>query len=54
MRQGDGFTSPDFFTTSTNYTFANLTAGTYAFYFYSVCGEETSSGFIVTDDVIGN
>ena len=49
-----GFTSGYFPSTGASYTFSNLTVGgEYTFYFYSVCGEETSLPFIVIDDISG-
>ncbi len=44
-----GFTSSEFSTTSSDFTFTGLSAGTYDFYFYTVCGTEVS-GFIIVQD----
>jgi hypothetical protein len=52
VRQKDNYTSPDYFTTSTSYTFSNLQSGDYAFYFYTVCSDGTSGAFINWDDVV--
>ncbi len=37
-------------TTSSNYTYTGLSAGTYQFHFYTVCGGEASS--IIIDEVV--
>ncbi len=54
VRQRDSATSGDIDVSSTSYTFANMTAGTYEFYFKAKCGFTTSTAFIVIDDVAGN
>ena len=46
-----GYTSSEYATTSSQYTFTGLSAGEYSFYFYTVCGTEVS-GFIVVTDTI--
>ncbi len=51
VRQSDGYTSPDIFVSGTSYTFSDLTAGSYTFYFATDCDGEVSD-FIVTEDVI--
>ena len=51
VRQEDGYLSPEFTTSSLNFTFTNLLQGTYRFYFSSVCGEGVSQ-FIITEDLI--
>lgn len=43
--------SPTYNIGSTNFTASNLTDGTYAFYFATVCGEEVSE-FVIQDNVV--
>ncbi|MBK9014139.1 MAG: hypothetical protein IPM82_08615 [Saprospiraceae bacterium] len=53
VRKADGYTSPEYSTGSSNFTFSSLQAGDYIFYFGTDCGGETS-GFIGADDLIVN
>ncbi len=52
LRLSDSYQSPEWTTTATSYTFTNLTAGAYKFYFATDCGGEVSE-FIVIEDVSG-
>ncbi len=52
VRRSDGYTSQQWTTTNTSFTFPGLSAGAYSFYFASVCGGEVS-GYIVVDDLNG-
>jgi len=47
VRQGDLYTSPAYYTTSTSFTFSNLSAGDYTFYFEAGCSE--SQSIIIND-----
>lgn len=51
FRLSDGYTSPEINITNSNYTFSNLAAGNYKFYFRTNCGSETSTS-IVTEDLV--
>ena len=53
VREGDGYTSPEFLTTGNSYTFNSLINGQYTFYVAAVCGQEMSS-FIGIEDIIEN
>ncbi len=46
------YTSSTFKTSSSNYTFTALIAGTYDFYFQTDCGSEVSEWIIVEDQII--
>ena len=48
--QGE-YVSPESSTTSSSFTYTGLSAGTYSFYFYTVCGAEVS-GFVVLEDTL--
>ena len=50
-RREDSYTSSDFITANSAISFSSLTDGTYDFYFYTVCGSQTSS-FIVVEEII--
>ncbi|TAK30813.1 MAG: hypothetical protein EPO28_18630 [Saprospiraceae bacterium] len=52
-REEDDYTSSDVFPTNSEYTWSNLPGGSYTFYFITRCGSETSSSFIVIDDIAG-
>jgi hypothetical protein len=52
-RAEDGYTSSYHYTGATSIQFASLPAGTYAFYFYTVCEGETSPPTIVDDLLMG-
>ncbi len=49
VRVSDGYTSPEFQTSNSNFTFGNLPSGTYQFFFKVDCNGG-SSGFIGADD----
>ena len=51
-RQEDVYTSSPVMTGGTSFTFSNLPAGTYDFYFYTVCEGGSSSGFVIDDLMI--
>lgn len=51
VRVSDGYTSPEFQTANSNYTFGNLSSGTYQFFFKVDCNGG-SSGFIGEDDQV--
>ncbi len=51
LRHSDGYTSPEVFVTSSDYTFSGLQAGTYTFYFKTKCGGG-ESGIIGWEDLI--
>ena len=46
----NGQTSPEYVTGNSEITISGLTTGTYQFYFYTVCGGESSS--IIVEEVI--
>ena len=46
----DGLNSQEYSATSSDISFAGLSAGSYRFYFYTVCGGVVSS--IIIDDVV--
>ncbi len=48
-RQEDVYTSSPVTTGGTSFTFSNLPAGTYDFYFCTVCGGGSSSNFVIDD-----
>lgn len=50
-KNGEDYTSSQHSTSSTNYTFNNLPAGTYKFYFQTDCGDSVSD-VIGTEDII--
>jgi Fibronectin type III domain len=50
QRLSDGYTSPEVSVTSSNHTFSGLQAGSYKFFFKTVCGSEVS-GIIGIEDV---
>ena len=50
-RQEDSYTSSDFSTCNTSFTFSGLAAGSYIFSVAAECNE-TRSEFIVTEDII--
>ncbi|MEO1261985.1 MAG: hypothetical protein AAFZ15_24490 [Bacteroidota bacterium] len=50
-RTEDGFTSQEVTTTGSSIVYSNLPAGTYVFYFVTICGGQTS-GIIITDDLM--
>ena len=50
-RSEDHYTSSEITTGNTSVSFSNLPAGTYDFYFATICGGGSSS-FIVVDDLI--
>ena len=49
----NGNASQEFAVTSSDFTFTGLSAGTYDFYFYTVCGTQQSAAIIITDIVQG-
>jgi hypothetical protein len=51
-RQQDNFSSSTTSTGNTNITFTNLPAGTYKFYFATVCGMGTSTSYVIVDLII--
>jgi hypothetical protein len=51
VRESDGFTSSNIYTTSTSYNFSGLAAGQYDFYFQAVCNGESSS-FVGWEDTV--
>ncbi len=53
LRQSDGYTSPEYFTGTSDFTFSSLPAGRYTFYFKTDCGGEVS-GIIIIEDLIIN
>lgn len=50
-RSEDNYTSSEFTTGSTSFSFSSLPAGTYDFYFATNCGGVTS-GYIVVEDIL--
>ncbi len=52
-KDGESNPGPDNFTTNTNFTFTGLSAGDYSFYIHTVCGAQTSTAFIVIDEING-
>ncbi len=52
-RQEDHYTSSETTTGNTYITYSNLPAGTYVFYFSTVCGGESSQEIIVDDLIMG-
>lgn len=48
-----GYTSPEYATTNSNFTYSSLAAGLYDFYFYTVC-ERGESDIIVIEDLVVN
>lgn len=46
----NGQTSPEYVTGNSEITISGLTTGTYQFYFYTICGGESSS--IIVEEVI--
>ncbi|MCB0522472.1 MAG: fibronectin type III domain-containing protein [Lewinellaceae bacterium] len=48
--ENNGFSGPVYSTGSSSITVSGLSAGTYRFYFYTVCGEGMSS--IIIEDII--
>ncbi len=51
VRKEDNSTSSTSYTSSTSINFSGLPAGTYCFYFATVCGASTSD-YIIQDDLI--
>ncbi len=51
FRRGDNYTSQVVTTGGNSISFSSLPAGTYVFYFSTVCGGETSQA-IITDDLL--
>ncbi len=47
----NGNASQEFATTSSDFNFTGLSAGTYDFYFYAVCGTQQSASIIIEDVV---
>lgn len=52
-RVEDHYTSAETTTGNNNIVYSNLPAGTYVFYFATICGGETSQVFIVDDLIMG-
>jgi len=52
-RAEDHYSSPEYSTGSSNYSFSNLPSGTYDFYFKTVCGSEGSSFIVIEDQIMG-
>ncbi|MBI5914134.1 MAG: hypothetical protein HY842_02060 [Bacteroidetes bacterium] len=51
VRHSDNYQSPAYTATASGYTFTNLPADTYDFYFYTTCGD-TTSGVIGNEEII--
>lgn len=51
VRHSDGYTSAVYTTTSSNFTFTGLQAGTHTFYFWTECGGEPS-GIIGNEELV--
>lgn len=47
------YTSAEYTTTDSRFTFSGLSAGNYSFFFYTVCGAEASSMIIIVDTMEG-
>lgn len=52
-RQGDHYTSSETTTEYNSIVYSNLPAGTYVFYFSTVCGGESSQEVVVDDLILG-
>ena len=53
VRQSDGYTSPVYSTSSSDYAYSGLSAGTYDFYFRTDCGTEMSEIIGIEEVFIG-
>ncbi len=51
IRKSDGYTSPVYSTSSSNFTFTGLQPGAYTFYFWTDCGGGNISNVIGVDDI---
>ena len=51
FREGNDNPSSPVYTTGTSYSYSNLAAGNYTFYFVTVCGGE-ESGWIGVEDIV--
>ncbi|MBI1228449.1 MAG: hypothetical protein GC192_24655 [Bacteroidetes bacterium] len=51
-RSDDSYTSPEYSTSTSYYTFNSLSSGTYTFYYKTVCIDGESDGIIVVDEVV--
>lgn len=52
VREQDNYTSEVTSTGNTNITYSNLPAGTYRFYFTTVCGMVSSGSYVIPDLII--
>ncbi len=52
QRLSDGYTSPEVFVTSSDYTFNGLQAGDYKFFFKTHCGSEVSATIFLEDRIM--
>lgn len=51
-RREDHYTSSEISTTALSHEFTSLPSGTYVFYFYTVCGSETSNIHVTVDIIM--
>ena len=52
VRQGDQYTSSEYTTSVSSFSFTGLTTGTYDFYFYTVCGTQVSPFITIEENIL--